>query len=267
MWTTVVLLTTLTLAPDQAPALKLDTVRSTNGILGPARAAENYVPGDSLTLNFDIDGITVDSKGKVQYSIAIEVTNVADKSVVFRQPGQKMETVTVFGGNRIQGFAHLDLGTEQAPGDYAMTVTVTDLATKATKDLTHKFTVVKPDFAIVRFKTSGDREGDFPVPVLGQGQTIWLNFGIVGFARDKTSKQPSVMLELNVLDDAGKATLDKPLSKVVGTDVPEKNLAIPLQFPVALTRAGKFTFEITATDQVTKKTTKFTLPLTVQPVK
>jgi hypothetical protein len=267
MWTTVALLTTLSLAPNAAPALKLDNVRSTHGILGPARASEKYIPGDSLTLNFDIDGITVDSKGKVLYSIAIEVTNAADKSVMFRQKGQNQETVTVFGGNRVQGFAHLDLGTEQAPGDYSMTVTVTDLASQAVKDLSHKFTVVKPDFALVRLKTSSDRDGEFPVPVLGQGQTIWLNFGIVGFGRDKTTKQPSVLLELNVIDDAGKATLDKPLSKVVGMDVPEKNLAIPLQFPVSLTRAGKFTFEVTATDNVTKKTIKFALPLNVQAVK
>jgi hypothetical protein len=209
----------------------------------------------------------VDAKGKVIYSIAIEVTGVADKSVVFRQPAQKQEATTVFGGNRIQGFAHLDLGTEQPPGDYTMTVTVTDLAAKTSKDLTHKFTVIPPDFAVVRVRTSTDREGDFPVPVMGQGQTIWLNFGIVGFGRDKTSKMPSVLLELTVLDEAGKPTLDKPLSKVVGSDVLEKNLAIPLQFPVSLARAGKFTFEVKATDQVTNKTTKFTLPLNVQTVK
>src|SRR5258707_5522003 len=132
MWTTVAVLSALSLAPGEAVNLKLANVRSTYGIQGPPRANEKYVPGDSLTLNFDIDGITVDEKGKVLYSIEIEVTNIGDKSVVFRQPAQKLETITVFGGNQIPGFAHLDLGVEQAPGDYAMKVTVTDRASNAT---------------------------------------------------------------------------------------------------------------------------------------
>jgi hypothetical protein len=70
MWTAIAVLTAIGLAPNDAGALKLDNVRSTHGVLGPARASEDYVPGDSLTLNFDIDGITIDKKGKVLYSIA-----------------------------------------------------------------------------------------------------------------------------------------------------------------------------------------------------
>jgi hypothetical protein len=49
--------------------------------------------------------------------------------------------------------------------------------------------------------------------------------------------------------------------------VPERNLAIPLQYPVSLTRAGKFTLELTATDQITKKKTKLAVPFNVLPVK
>jgi hypothetical protein len=263
MWITVAVLAALSLAPDQAGNLKLENVRSTHGILGPARANEKYVPGDSLTLNFDINGITVDDKGKVLYSVEIEVTNLSDKSVVFRQPAQKLETITVFGGNQIPGFAHLDVGIEQAPGDYSMKVTVTDRASNATKDLTHKFTVLKPEFAVVRLRTSSDTDGTFPVPALGAGQTLWVSFGIVGFGRDAGSKQPNVQFEFNVLDESGKATMAKPYATAITKDVPEKNLAIPMQFPLSLTRAGKFTIELTATDQVTKKTAKLAVPLTV----
>src|SRR5271166_6195225 len=101
MWTTVALLSALSLAPQDAGSLKLDNIRSTHGVLGPVRASEKYVPGDSLTLNFDIDGIAADEKGKVLYSIGIDVINIADKSPVFRQPPQNLETTTFFGGNRV----------------------------------------------------------------------------------------------------------------------------------------------------------------------
>jgi hypothetical protein len=262
MWTTVALLSALGLAPNQAGALKIDNIRSTHGMLGPARAAENYVPGDSLTLNFDINGITIDNKGKVLYSIAYKVTNLADNSTVVSQEPQKLETVTVFGGNHIEAFVDLGIGTDQMPGNYAIKVTVTDRANNGALDFTHKFTVVQPALALVRFKMSSDQEGNFPVPALGEGQTIWVNFGIVGFARDKTTKQPSMKGELNVLEN-GKAILDKPLSRVLDKDVPEKSLGIPLQFPLSLTRPGKFTLEFTATDQVTNKSTKLTIPLNV----
>ncbi len=267
MWTTVALLSALSLAPQDAGPLKLDNIRSTHGVLGPVRASENYVPGDSLTLNFDIDGISSDANGKVLYSIGIDVINSADKTSVFRQPPQNLETISLFGGNRVQGFAHLDLGTDQPPGDYSMTVTVTDRAAKTSKEITHKFVVVKPELALVRLKATSDRDGEAPLPATGQGQTVWINFGIIGFARDTTSKQPSVLMEVDVSDAEGKSTMPKPLSKVFDKDVPQNNLAIPLQYPVSLTRAGKFTLELTATDQITKKKTKLAVPFNVLPVK
>jgi hypothetical protein len=267
IWTTVALFSALSLAPSDAGSLALTNVRSTYGLLGPTRTDTAFVPGDHLSLNFDIDGITVDEKGKVLYSLAIEVTNVADKSIVFRQPAQNQDARTVFGGNRIQGFAHIDIGVEQPPGKYNMKVTVTDRANNKSEALDFPFTVGKPDLAIVRFKTSSDPEGSAPLAALGTGQTMWVNFGIVGFARDATSKQPNVSLEVNILDGDGKSTLVKPLSTTISKDVPDKTLAIPLQYPVSLTRAGKFTLEFTATDAMTKKTHKLTIPLNVVAVK
>ena len=98
------------------------------------------MPGDSLTLNFDIDGITIDDKGKVLYSIAYRGDERGRQDGRLPPAGSEPGNDTVFGGNRVQGFAHLDLGTEQAR-QYAMKVTVTDRASKASQELTHKFTV------------------------------------------------------------------------------------------------------------------------------
>src|SRR5258708_2626171 len=125
MWTIVALLAALPLLPEQAGTLKLDNVRSTYGALGPTRADENYVPGDALTLNFDIDGITIDDKGKILYSIAYEVKNLDDKSTVVSQAPQKLETLTAFAAKRAHALFHLDLGTEQTPGTSTMPLPVT----------------------------------------------------------------------------------------------------------------------------------------------
>ncbi len=263
MWTTVALLSALSLAPNDAGTLKIDHLRSTHGILGPARASETYVPGDALTLNFDINGITVGEKGKVAYSIAFVVKNLGDNTTVVSQKAQERETLTVFGGNRVQGFVHLDIGTEQPAGDYSITVTATDVASKATQEFTHKFTVVKPKFALVRLLTSSDREGQSPVPALGEGQALWFHFGIVGFGRDTATKQPKIQFEFDVLDIDGKSTIGKPFVTMLNKEVPDKSVAIPMQYPLTLTREGKYTLVIILTDEVTKQTDKLSIPLNV----
>jgi hypothetical protein len=49
----------------------------------------------------------------------------------------------------------------------------------------------------------------------------------------------------------------------VNKDVPDNLPMVPMQFMLSLNRPGKFTVELTATDQVAKKTTKLSFPLTV----
>ena len=62
-WTSVVLFAALTAAPAQAGKLALTNVRLTNGILGPVRTDAKLLPGDSLFVFYDIDGLAFDSEG------------------------------------------------------------------------------------------------------------------------------------------------------------------------------------------------------------
>ena len=71
---TLALLAVLTLAADPPADLKLSNIRATHGLLGPKRTEKKVLPGESVFVCFDIDGITVNGDGKVQYSVATEVT-------------------------------------------------------------------------------------------------------------------------------------------------------------------------------------------------
>jgi hypothetical protein len=93
------------------------------------------------------------------------------------------------------------------------------------------------------------------------GEFLHVNFVAVGFDRDK-AKKPNLHVELSVLDEKGKPVLAKPATGTV-TEAPETVRAIPMQFPMALNRPGKFTVELKATDAVSKKTDTLRFPLTV----
>jgi hypothetical protein len=251
----------LTLAADPPGDLKLANIRATHGLLGPKRTEKSVLPGDSVYVCFDIDGITVNPDGKVKYSIATEVTD-SKGTAIFKQEPRDLEVPLSLGGNSVPGYSQIDVGLSQAAGDYTLKLTVVDRAANKTATFTHGFKISEAGFGLVRFATTRDQQRTFPSNVPGAGEPLWLHFGVVGFERDKTSKQPQVAVELQILDDKDKP-VGKPQTGIVGKDVPENVTMLPIQFLLSLNRGGKFTLVVTATDQLSKKTTKTTLPLNV----
>src|SRR5260370_11413581 len=164
--------------------------------------------------------MTAGTGGKVKYALGTEVVDSAGKLVFGRAP-RDLETITSLGGSRVPAFAQIDVGVEQPPGDYKVTVTVKDPADGRTQTLTRPFTVLPKGFAIVRLTASADHEAQHPAAVYGPGQSLFLTFGLVGFARDKTDKtQPHLVTELRVLDDKGQPTTDQPFGGAVKENVP-----------------------------------------------
>jgi hypothetical protein len=114
--------------------------------------------------------------------------------------------------------------------------------------------------------TTADPNGTISVPTTGiVGQSIWVQFGIVGFARDKTTKQPIVEVEIVFLDETGKPTLQKPITDKRDSGVEDKMEAFPSRYLLPFTRAGKFTMRIKAVDKVANKTYTFDLPVAAVP--
>jgi hypothetical protein len=247
-----------------APAkLELTNVRLTYGAPGPDRPDAKVRPGDRLVVSFDVEGLTVGSGGKVKYAIGTEVVDAAGKLVFGRAP-RELETISSLGGARVPAFAQIDVGLEQPPGEYKLTVTVKDPADGRTQTLTRPFTVLPVGFAIVRLTASTDQEAQHPAVVYGPGQSLFLTFGLVGFARDKTDKmQPHLVTELRVLDDKGQPTTDQPFTGEVKENVAANALGVPQQFLVSLNRPGKFTVELTAHDKIAGTKTTLSFPLTV----
>jgi hypothetical protein len=259
---TVLLVATLGLLPGRAGQLSVENARFTRGVLGPTRDAARALPGDTLYLCFDVEGITVDDAGKVRYSTALEVTNPEGKAV-FKQDPRSHEVAAALGGSRITAFANVNIGFQQPPGEYTLKVSVADLAGGSKATLTKTFEVLPRDFGLVQLSTTADAEGLLPVPTPGAGQGLWLHFGAVGFARDPGTMQPNVTVALRVLDENGKPTQAKPAVGGINKNVQPDAVILPVQLSLLLNRPGKFTVELTATDQVSGKSDKLSFPLTV----
>jgi hypothetical protein len=252
MWATLALAAALSVG--QAGDLKLVNDRATYGYLGPLRTDNKLLPGDVYFVTFDIDGLKVSDTGEVVYKMGMSLKNSQGKDQ-FRQEPIEQRAINSLGGSRVPAFAQATIGSDTSPGEYVLEVTVSDPASKREAVLKRKFQVEDKRFGLVRLNLTDYPNGTAPMPPLAvPGQTMLVNFGIVGFQRDGKTKQPNILAEMRVLDEKGKPTLPKPLTGEANKEVPEKWQGIPLQFVLSLNRAGKFTVQLKATDALTKKT-------------
>jgi hypothetical protein len=115
--------------------------------------------------------------------------------------------------------------------------------------------------------THPDPEGRLAGPPVGVvGETLYVSFAAVGFGRDAKSKQPDLHVKMRILDDKGTPTTPQPLTGHVSKDIPETLKIIPLQFALALNRAGRYTVELTARCQACDKTETVSFPLRILPM-
>jgi len=272
------MLTTIALAllagtPAQPGDLKLSNVRMTVGELGPPREGTKLLPGDVLFIAYDIDAITIDGEGIAKYTMAMEVADGAGK-LIFKQDPRDLSDFVPLRGNKMPARAYITVGLDQPPGTYTCKIVVTDPKTKATGNLNVKFEVAKKDFGVVAVYTSHDPKGEISAPTAGQvGQTLYIQFSIASFERDAKLKQPDVEIEFQVYDDKGTPLLvdaaNKPAPRKHIQDAKSANVvketdgAFALQFPLFMSRPGKFSVEIKATDRVSKKTSTYKLPVTI----
>jgi hypothetical protein len=267
MWTTPAVVLALCLAAAQDKPLSIVNDAFTYGPNGPIRPDSKYLPGDVLFVDFDIEGLKYDADAKGSYSVAMEVTDAKGGSVL-KQQGKAQPVLNYFGGDVLPGLAHLQIGMEQPAGMYTIKLTVTDQSAKQSKSMEKKFEVLPAGFGLVQVGMSSDPEGAVPEAPLGLvGETNFINFSAVGFARDKSTKQPNLKVEMRVLDDQGQPTCPKPLTGEAQSGISEALKLVPMQFALTMNRAGKFTVEIKATDVLGNKTATVRLPITVVTLK
>jgi hypothetical protein len=266
MLTTMALMAALCLTAGQGGELELTNIRPTYGLMGPARADNRLLPGDVFSVSYDIENIKVDKTGKVLYSMGLEVIDGKGKTQYKVEP-RDLEEVNTLGGHRSPGFVYVQVGENLLPGEYTLRVTVTDRAAKKTKSFDRKFEVVEPSFGIVRLNLSGDAQGLVPVPPVGvTGEKMWVHFTLVGFDRGKEKKDPDISLEIQIMDENGTPTLDQPIPGEV-KELPKDYKFVPIDYPLNLNRAGKFTVRLKATDKLSKKSAEMSFPITVAETK
>jgi hypothetical protein len=265
MWATLALTTAMQLAPAQTEALALKNVRVTYGVLGQERKDSKLLPGDVYVVAFDIEGLRVKDDGRVLYSMGVELTNKEGKTL-FKTDPRDLEIVNTLGGTRLPAFARAVVGLDTPPGEYTFKVTVTDRAAKKTEPLIRKFEVLPLKFGFVQLFLRSEANQDAP-PVAVPGQTLVLNFALVGFELDKKKQQPNVEVEMRILDSAGKPTLPKPFTASLQEVDEQYKKVIPLQPVLNLNRAGKFKIMLKATDKITNKTVEQEMDLNVVEVK
>jgi hypothetical protein len=263
MFSSVALVAVLAMTPAQGGGISLSGARVTYGELGAARADLKFLPGDVVFIGFDIDGIKADETGRVRYSMGMEVLN-KDGAPIFKQEPLERQDLILLGGNKLPVRVYVNIGPDQAPGPYTCKVTVIDPSTKTTKSIEQKFDVLPKGFGVVQVTTTSDRKGDIPTPPLGvAGQQIYLQFMIIGFARDAKTKQPNVSIEFSVYTKDGAATLTKPVSLTFDRNVGPDDSGIPWHFDLPLNRVGDFTVELKLDDKVSKAPSKVLIPIKV----
>jgi hypothetical protein len=265
MWAALALTTVLT-APAQAGELTTKNVRTTHGIFGQPRKDNKrpeLLPGDLLVVAFDVENLTVDKDGRILYAMGIELTKKGKAKPEFKRDPTDLEAFNSLGGTSMPLFAMSLIGLDASAGEYTLTVTFKDRGRKAndTIKLEQKFEVLPPKLGFVQIKMTNVQSD--PVPLIGVvGQSMWLHCSLVGF--EVKDKKPHVTFEMQILDADGKRTLDKRFKGDL-TDEPKQvpGMMILNPIPLQLNRAGKFKVVLTATCNLSKKSTEQTLDLTV----
>ncbi len=263
MYTALALVLTLGGPKTAAGKLEITNARGTYGHLGATRPPTGVLPGEIYHYAFDIKGLTFDKNARAYYSIAVEILDPKGQ-LYYREAEHNATAQNNLGGNSLPCAAMIAVPVDAAPGEYTMRVMIRDRKTNKTAKFERKGKVLPKAFGLVRVGTFADREGKVPwTPVGVVGESIYVHFAPVNFARDKATKQPSLAVKMRVLDDKGKPTFAVPLTGRVTSDVPENVQVLPMQFPLTLNRAGRYTVEIEARCELCGQSARVSLPLRV----
>ena len=253
----------VTLLGGQAAGPEIVNPRATFGHLGAPRPKTGMLPGDVAHFSFEIKNLKTDAKGKVSYSIAIVITDEKGKVFFEQKPYNSFATI-FFGGDVLPAAARVEVPLGAQPGTMKWKITVVDRTTKKSKELTGEGKVLPADFGIVQVGTFADVEAKAPISPVGVvGSQLHVGFGVVGFERGKET-QPNIKVTLSIRDEKGQLTAPA-LSGEVRKDVPADVRIVPMNFGLTLDRAGRFTIELTANDEISGKTSTIHFPVRILP--
>ena len=89
MWAALAVSAVLAAVPSDAGPLQIKNDRFTYGVMGQDRPDSKVIPGDTLVVAFDIDGLQVKEDGKVKYSTAMQLLDKDGKSQFSEKPVER----------------------------------------------------------------------------------------------------------------------------------------------------------------------------------
>jgi hypothetical protein len=243
--------------------LSVRNIQAALGPLGPERKSADYFPHDEVFYRYTITGLVTDKQGDIDVLIESRIIDANGKVI----PGSRdpVKGKLHLAGGTFSGSSVVRLGNNFTPGEYTLTVTVTDNLAAESVQFSRKFRVKPATFAIVapRFYY-GDTA--LPAPAGGYvGQLLRVRLKVIGF--DKGQGKIDSELAVQLLDAEGKELLEQPKRGTLTSDDPtEVKNATHLNFTevIGLNRAGNFTLRLTLTDKIGKQTATLDLPLTVR---
>lgn len=276
MWATLALAAALQAAPAQPVAFAFKNSRVSYSVLGQTRKDAKFLGGDLVILNYDLLNLKATEDAIVRYSLGLEVTNKAGKSIYKLEP-QEFKAELTLGGNSRPGLSIYELPLDMAAGDYVFTVSGTDLESKATDKLMYPFEVLAPQLGFIQSGVHIPIGPDKLIPspqTIPVGQTVMVGTAVVGFElgpkteNDLRKRQPHIIIETHIVDEAtGKATLAKPKIGGVTMVTDDYKKAVPFTTLLEMNRPGRFKIEMKVTDKHAGKTAEFTLDVTVYEIK
>jgi hypothetical protein len=253
----------LSAASTQAK-LGIDNIQVTYGPLGPERKTLDIYPYDEPFFRFTVTGAKPDAEGKVDGSVVLQVLDGAGKVVGENQTPAK--GVLVLGGNSYPFSVSLPIGQQVPPGKYTVKITVRDNLSKESAAFQRKITVKPLDLKIVRIQFYHDLEGKSAAPAGGTlGETLCFDLRVIGF--DRSKERIFTEIAWRIFDSDGQEVSPKGATFDIRQD--DAKAVKKWEFlrygsnSFILTRVGKFTLRITASDRLGKKSTTFEVPIQV----
>src|SRR5262249_20690927 len=161
-------------------------VRPAYGPLGATRLNTKCVPGDSLFITYDIEGLKIGKNLRANYMTTLELIDSTGKTAFKKDTPN--DVALQLGGTRMPGDLFVILPPSQKPGKHKIRLTVKDNLANETKSFEYPFDVIAPEFAFVGVSA----------PAVGfPGQSYVATFAIVNMALDAKS-QPKVAVTMNV---------------------------------------------------------------------
>jgi hypothetical protein len=243
--------------------LKFERIEASDGPLGPLRQREGYFANEEIHFRYVIAGLKVDGEGYADTSLKLVLKD--SQGTTLLDQDTPSNGLLALGGATMPGSAFLMLNEQARPGDYDMTVTLTDKIARHEVKFSRTIKLLATEFAVLAPQYFYDEQGTIAAPNGGPlGKSLYLQVKSIGF--DRTKGRIDSEMTIDLLNSQRQRVTHKPIHAEVRSDdkmVVENAPFLSFNAQFALNRVGDFKIRITVHDKIAGLKATFEGPLTV----